>query len=59
VRGSAFAAIAFAVIGGVIIADVLIHPQGTTAAGNAAIGVTVPAYSALLGTVPSANFVKN
>lgn len=47
----AFAAL-MAVIGGAIVADVLIHPKGTTAAGNALIGVLKPSYNAILG-VPS------
>lgn len=42
----------FVIIAGIIIADILIHPAGTTAAGNAAIGFAVPTYDALLGTAP-------
>jgi hypothetical protein len=34
---------------GIILADILIHPQGTTAAGNAAAGILKPTYNALLG----------
>ncbi len=51
-RGSTFATIAIAVIGGVIIADFLIHPNGTIAAGNAANNLLVPSYAALLGVSP-------
>ena len=40
------------IIAGIIVADILIHPKGTTAAGNAAIGFAVPTYDALLGTAP-------
>ena len=40
------------VISGIIIADILVHPQGTQAAGNAAATVAKPTYNALLG-VPS------
>ena len=43
------------VIGGVILADILIHPAGTTAAGNALVGVLTPSYDALLGTAPKSS----
>lgn len=53
-RGSAIASLAVLVVTGVIIADFLIHPQGTQAAGNAlANSLVKPSFSALLGTVPS------
>lgn len=45
---SAFAAI----VTGVIIADIWIHPAGTAAAGSAVAGILKPSYNALLG-VPS------
>jgi len=51
-RGSTLATVALAIISGIVIADVLIHPQGTLAAGSAANDITVPAYAALLGAVP-------
>lgn len=36
-------------IGGVIVADILIHPSGTTAAANGVSKILTPTYSALLG----------
>lgn len=42
---SAFALI----VTGIIIADILIHPQGTQAAANGVAGILTPTYSALLG----------
>lgn len=57
-RGSAIATWAMAVVAGIVVADVLIHPQGTAAAGNAANNVLVPSYAALLGTVPGYNSQK-
>lgn len=38
------------VVVGVMLADVLIHPTGTTAAGNAIVGIEKPGLNALLGT---------
>lgn len=40
------------VIVGVIIADFLGHPAGTTAAANGIVSVTKPPLQALLGSVP-------
>jgi hypothetical protein len=37
---------------GIMLADILIHPQGTQAAGNVLIGIITPTESALLGTAP-------
>jgi hypothetical protein len=37
------------VVGGVIIADILIHPAGTQAASTGVSGITTPAFNALLG----------
>lgn len=51
-RGSTIATVMLAIVSGIIVADVLIHPQGTLAAGAAANDITVPAYAALLGAVP-------
>jgi hypothetical protein len=42
--------IAALVIGGVIVADILIHPTGTTAASSGIQGIEKPALNALLGT---------
>jgi hypothetical protein len=39
---------------GIIVADILIHPTGTTAAGNVLTGIITPTESALLGTAPKA-----
>jgi hypothetical protein len=41
------------VVGGVIVADILIHPQGTSAASAGARSLEVPAFQSLLGTAPS------
>ncbi len=48
-RGSAIAALVGLVITGVIIADILTHPQGTQAAANAISTVAKPSFNALLG----------
>lgn len=45
-----FAALAALVVGGVIIADVLIHPAGTSAASTGAVNIEKPALNALLGS---------
>ena len=37
---------------GIIIADFVTHPDGTTAAGNAIVAIAKPTESALLGTPP-------
>jgi hypothetical protein len=50
--GAKIFVLAGAVVTGIVLADILIHPQGTTAAGNAIVGVEKPAANALLG-VPS------
>lgn len=43
-------AAAFAlVVTGVIVADILIHPEGTQAAANGIAGILKPTYNALLG----------
>ncbi len=43
------AAIGTLVIGGIILADILTHPAGVTAASQGVSTVTSPAYAALLG----------
>lgn len=48
-RGSAIAAGITLLITGIIIADILTHPTGTQAAGNAVATVAKPSYNALLG----------
>lgn len=51
-RGTGIAATVVLVIYGLIVADILTHPAGTQAAGNALSGVGRPAINGLLG-VPS------
>lgn len=48
-----FFALGTFVVGGIIVADVLIHPQGTAAASAGARSIEVPAIQGLLGTAPS------
>ena len=43
------AAIAMLVVGGVIVADILIHPAGVAAASTGAQGIEKPALNAMLG----------
>lgn len=50
--GISWGAVLALVIMGVIAADVLTHPTGSQAAGNAAATIAKPTYNALLG-VPS------
>lgn len=45
-------AIATLIVVGVIVADVLTHPAGVQAGGNALIGVLKPSFSAMLGSAP-------
>jgi hypothetical protein len=47
--GSKIAAAFSLVVVGVIVADILLHPQGTQAAANGAASILTPTYSALLG----------
>ena len=47
-----FWSLAALVVGGIIVADILIHPQGTQAASTGITGVTTPAFGALLGKAP-------
>lgn len=47
--GAKFFGLATMVVGGVIIADILLHPGGTMAAGNATAKILTPTYNALLG----------
>jgi hypothetical protein len=50
--GSAIFSLAALVVGGIIVADILIHPAGTQAAANGLAQITTPAESSLLGTAP-------
>lgn len=47
--GSRIAGAFTLVVIGVIIADILIHPEGTKAAANGLSSILTPTYSALLG----------
>jgi len=47
--GISWGAVIAAVISGIILADILIHPTGSQAAANAAATVAKPTYNALLG----------
>ena len=47
--GSKIFSLAALVVGGIIIADILIHPTGTTAASKGVAGITGPAINGLLG----------
>lgn len=38
------------IVVGVIIADFLIHPEGTKAAANGLVAISKPTYNALLGS---------
>jgi hypothetical protein len=48
-NGSKIAAFFAMVVSGVVIADILIHPEGTKAAANGVSTILTPTYSALLG----------
>lgn len=48
-RPTTFIGVVGLVIVGIIIADVLTHPSGTTAAANGLTGILDPTYNALLG----------
>lgn len=41
------------VVIGIMLADILTHPQGTSAAANGLVALTVPTEAALLGRTPS------
>jgi len=47
--GSQIFSLAALVVGGIIVADILIHPAGTQAATQGLAMITTPAESALLG----------
>jgi hypothetical protein len=46
---SKFFSLAALVVGGIILADVLIHPAGTKAAATGVTSISKPAISGLLG----------
>lgn len=48
-RVTSILGLAALVVTGVIVADILTHPAGTQAAGNAISGIAKPSYNALLG----------
>ena len=47
--GSRIAAAFTLIVIGVIVADILIHPEGTKQAANGVASILTPTYSALLG----------
>ncbi len=47
-----FFSLAALVVGGIIIADILIHPTGTKAAATGVTSISRPAISGLLGKAP-------
>jgi len=47
------------IVVGVIIADLIANPNGTTAAGNAINNLASTSVSGLLGTVPGQKQTKN
>ena len=47
---SKFWSLAALVVGGIIVADILIHPAGTQAAANGAASIITPSEHALLGS---------
>jgi hypothetical protein len=49
-RPTSFLGLAGLVVVGVIIADFLIHPSGTTAAANGLVSIEKPSFNALLGS---------
>lgn len=51
-RPTTFIGLLGLVVTGIIIADVLIHPEGTKQAANGIVNITKPAESALLGVAP-------
>jgi hypothetical protein len=51
-RPTSILGLAGLVVVGVIVADFLIHPSGTTAAANGIVSIEKPSFSALLGSAP-------
>lgn len=49
-RPTSFLALAGLVVTGVIIADFLIHPEGTKQAANGIVNIAKPTFNALLGS---------
>lgn len=47
--GSKIAAFFMLALGAAMLADVLIHPTGTKAAGNAVAGILTPVFSSAIG----------
>lgn len=47
--GARIAALFTLVLGGVVVADILIHPEGTQAASNGLANILKPSYNAMLG----------
>ena len=51
-RPTSLLGLAGLVVVGIIVADFLIHPTGTTAAANGLVSIIKPTEGALLGTAP-------
>jgi hypothetical protein len=49
---SRFWSLAALVVGGLIVGDILLHPQGTQAAANGLASIVTPTEGALLGKAP-------
>lgn len=49
-RPTSILGLAGLVVVGIIIADFLIHPEGTKAAANGMVAIAKPTYNALLGS---------
>lgn len=47
--GARIAAAFSAIVAGIIVADILIHPEGTKAASDGVATILKPTYNALLG----------
>lgn len=47
--GARFFTLATFVIAGIILADIIIHPAGTTAASQGVVSIITPSFNALLG----------
>jgi hypothetical protein len=47
--GSKIAAAFALIVTGIVVADILTHPQGTAAAANGTAKILTPTYNALLG----------
>lgn len=55
---SSFVSVLVLIVGGIIVADILIHPTGVTAAGNQVNSFWGSSVSGLLGKAPATNVKK-